>query len=71
MKFHLYIEPGFYEDGSFGIRLENVQCIVKAKTPYTHRNLEFLTFEPVTFVPIQTSLLNVELLTNEEVKFII
>lgn len=64
---NLFIEPGFYEDESFGVRLENVQYIVKAKTSYNHRDLEFLTFEPVTFVPIQTSLLDVSLLNNEEV----
>lgn len=63
-----FLEPGFYEDGSFGIRLENVQFVIKANTPYNHRNLDFLTFETVTFVPIQTSLLDIDLLTDQEVK---
>lgn len=60
-------EPGFYEDGKFGIRLENVLCTAKATTRYTHRDLQFLKFEPVTFVPIQTKMIDVSLLTDEEV----
>ncbi|XP_008548321.1 xaa-Pro aminopeptidase ApepP [Microplitis demolitor] len=63
-------EPGFYEDGSFGIRLENVQFVIKANTPYNHRNLDFLTFETVTFVPIQTSLLDIDLLTDQEIEYL-
>ncbi|KAK0182948.1 hypothetical protein PV327_001028 [Microctonus hyperodae] len=63
-------EPGFYEDGSFGVRLENVQYIVKAETLYNHRDIEFLTFEPITFVPIQTSLLDVSILNYEEIDYL-
>uniref|UniRef100_A0A0C9R2Q2 Xpnpep1_2 protein n=1 Tax=Fopius arisanus TaxID=64838 RepID=A0A0C9R2Q2_9HYME len=63
-------EPGFYEDGQFGIRLENVQYAVPANTSYHHRDLQFLTFEPVTFVPIQTNLLDVSLLSDEEIKYL-
>ncbi|XP_015127089.1 xaa-Pro aminopeptidase ApepP isoform X2 [Diachasma alloeum] len=63
-------EPGFYEDGQFGVRLENVQYVVPANTPYHHRDLQFLTFEPVTFVPIQTNLLDVSLLSDEEITYL-
>ncbi|XP_044003910.1 xaa-Pro aminopeptidase ApepP isoform X2 [Aphidius gifuensis] len=63
-------EPGFYEDGKFGIRLENVMCTTEATTRYSHRDLQFLKFETVTFVPIQTKLLDVSLLTNEEIDFL-
>ncbi|XP_063992316.1 xaa-Pro aminopeptidase ApepP [Diachasmimorpha longicaudata] len=63
-------EPGFYEDGQFGIRLENVQYVVPTTTTYHHRDLQFLTFEPVTFVPIQTTLLDISLLTDEEITYL-
>lgn len=63
----LNIEPGYYEDGKFGIRLENIELVVSAKTPYNHKNRGFLTFETVTLVPIQTSLLDVSMLTDKEV----
>lgn len=61
-------EPGYYEDGKFGIRLENIELVVPAKTPYNYKDRGFLTFETVTLVPIQTSLLDVSLLTDKEVR---
>lgn len=63
----LNTEPGYYEDGKFGIRLENIELVVSAKTPHNHKNRGFLTFETVTLVPIQTSLLDVSMLTDKEV----
>ncbi|XP_029167258.1 xaa-Pro aminopeptidase ApepP-like [Nylanderia fulva] len=63
-------EPGYYEDGKFGIRLENIELVVSAKTPYNHKNRGFLTFETVTLVPIQTSLLDVSMLTDKEIEYL-
>ncbi|EFN83593.1 xaa-Pro aminopeptidase ApepP [Harpegnathos saltator] len=63
-------EPGYYEDGKFGIRLENIELVVPAKTPYNYKDRGFLTFETVTLVPIQTSLLDVSLLTDKEIKYL-
>uniref|UniRef100_A0A3Q4M754 Xaa-Pro aminopeptidase 1 n=1 Tax=Neolamprologus brichardi TaxID=32507 RepID=A0A3Q4M754_NEOBR len=59
-------EPGYYEDGSFGIRLENVVLVVPAKPKYNYRNRGSLTFEPLTLVPIQVKMMNTELLTQKE-----
>uniref|UniRef100_A0A3B4F252 Xaa-Pro aminopeptidase 1 n=1 Tax=Pundamilia nyererei TaxID=303518 RepID=A0A3B4F252_9CICH len=59
-------EPGYYEDGSFGIRLENVVLVVPAKPKYNYRNRGSLTFEPLTLVPIQMKMMNTELLTQKE-----
>uniref|UniRef100_A0A667ZCS2 Xaa-Pro aminopeptidase 1 n=2 Tax=Myripristis murdjan TaxID=586833 RepID=A0A667ZCS2_9TELE len=59
-------EPGYYEDGSFGIRLENVVLVVPAKTKHNYRNRGSLTFEPLTLVPIQVKMMNTELLTQKE-----
>ncbi|KAJ1947526.1 hypothetical protein GGF37_000291 [Kickxella alabastrina] len=60
-------EPGYYEDGSFGIRIENTCLVVKKQTPFDYTGGPgFLTFEPVTMVPIQKSLVQVGLLTPDE-----
>uniref|UniRef100_H3AJ55 Xaa-Pro aminopeptidase 1 n=1 Tax=Latimeria chalumnae TaxID=7897 RepID=H3AJ55_LATCH len=59
-------EPGYYEDGCFGIRLENVVLVVPAKTKYNFRNRGSLTFDPITLVPIQTKMMDVDLLTQKE-----
>lgn len=63
-------EPGYYEDGKFGIRLENVELIVKADTPYNYKDRGYLTFETVTLVPIQTKMLDLSLLTESEVDYL-
>ncbi|KZC14975.1 PREDICTED: xaa-Pro aminopeptidase 1 [Dufourea novaeangliae] len=63
-------EPGYYEDEKFGVRLENIELVVKANTPYNHKNRGFLTFETVTLVPIQTKLLDVSLLTDDEIEYL-
>ena len=46
-------EPGYYDDGSFGIRHENVVLIVEAATPRRYKNEQYLTMKPVTMVPYQ------------------
>lgn len=66
----LSIEPGYYEDGKFGIRLENIARIVPATTPYTFKNKTFLTFETVTLVPIQTKMLVPQMLTDKEITYL-
>lgn len=63
----LFVEPGYYEDGKFGIRLENIERVVPAETKYNLPIRKFLTFETVTMVPIQTKMLMPELLTEKEV----
>ncbi|KAG7154775.1 Xaa-Pro aminopeptidase 1-like 2 [Homarus americanus] len=43
-------EPGYYDDGKFGIRIENIVRIEKAETRYNHRDRGFLTFKTVTLI---------------------
>ena len=59
-------EPGFYKDGEFGIRIENVLLVQVAKTRERFGDIDYLEFEAVTLVPIQTKLVKKELLTGEE-----
>lgn len=62
----IFLEPGYYEDGKFGIRLENIERVVPVETKYNIPIRKFLTFETVTMVPIQTKMLVPELLTEKE-----
>ena len=61
-------EPGYYEDGAFGIRIENLVRVVKADTKHNFSNRGFLTFSDLTLVPYQTKMIMPELLTKEEVR---
>uniref|UniRef100_A0A224XLD9 Putative xaa-pro aminopeptidase n=1 Tax=Panstrongylus lignarius TaxID=156445 RepID=A0A224XLD9_9HEMI len=65
-------EPGYYHEGEFGIRIENIVQIVPAKTTYTMRSgeLNFLTFTTITMCPIQTKMLEINLLTDLEINFL-
>ena len=63
-------EPGFYEDGSFGIRIESLQLVVKKQTLYNFHDRVFVTFDPISLVPIQRKLINKALLTGEEVTWL-
>ncbi|KAJ2484672.1 hypothetical protein IWW37_006121 [Coemansia sp. RSA 2050] len=65
-------EPGYYEDGGFGIRIENTCLVVKTETKfdYTGGAGGYLTFEPVTMVPIQKKLIQSGLLSEGEKKWL-
>ncbi|KAK6727883.1 hypothetical protein RB195_005511 [Necator americanus] len=63
----LTIEPGYYLEGKWGIRIENCYEVVKVTVP---SEADFLGFKPLTLVPIQTSLLNKTMLTKKEVEWL-
>ncbi|XP_058806129.1 xaa-Pro aminopeptidase ApepP-like isoform X1 [Phymastichus coffea] len=63
-------EPGYYEDGKFGIRLENIELVINTTTKYNQLDRKFLTFETVTLVPIQNKMIEISMLTNEEIEFL-
>lgn len=46
----LCIEPGYYEDDKFGMRIENVELIKKVHTENQFNNVDYLSMEPVTLV---------------------
>ncbi|KAK2057666.1 metallopeptidase family M24 [Colletotrichum caudatum] len=62
----LSIEPGFYEDGSYGIRIENVAMVTEVKTKHSFGDKPYLGFEHVTMVPYCRNLIEPGLLTAEE-----
>ncbi|KAG0011942.1 hypothetical protein BGZ81_001856 [Podila clonocystis] len=63
-------EPGYYEDGNFGIRIENVLLVKKKETRHRFGGKDFFGFEHITFVPIQTKLIDRSLLSPSEVDWI-
>lgn len=62
-------EPGFYKEGEYGIRIENI-LIVRNKT-FTHQtSAKMLCFEPLTLIPFQARLIDTAMLTHEEIEYI-
>ena len=60
-------EPGIYEEGLMGIRIENeLLCEERVKNQYG----QFLGFEPVTYCPIDLTPVCTELLTRDEVEWL-
>ncbi|KAJ7584253.1 putative Xaa-Pro aminopeptidase P [Mycena floridula] len=63
-------EPGYYADGRFGIRIESVVLVREAQTPNNFADKGYLRLENVTMCPIQTSFIQKDLLTVDEVKWL-
>ncbi|GAB0135515.1 hypothetical protein EsDP_00003850 [Epichloe bromicola] len=59
-------EPGYYEDGNFGIRIENIMMVKEVQTEHCFGDKPFLGFEHVTMVPYCQSLIEVSLLDKNE-----
>lgn len=59
-------EPGYYEDGRFGIRIENIVMVKEVKTKYSFGDKPFLGFEHVTMVPYCRNLIDESMLTAAE-----
>ena len=60
-------EPGVYEGGQVGIRIENeLECVHEADNQYG----TFLGFRPITFVPIATSPVVPGVLTRDELDWL-
>ncbi|KAL7940895.1 X-prolyl aminopeptidase [Trichoderma barbatum] len=59
-------EPGYYEDGRFGIRIENIIMVKEVKTKYAFGDKPFLGFEHVTMVPYCRNLIDESMLSEAE-----
>ena len=59
-------EPGYYEDGNFGIRIENMIMARPAETNHKFGDKPWIGFECVTMVPMCRKLMDVSILTPEE-----
>ena len=58
------VEPGFYPEGEFGIRIENLVEVAPAV------EAGFLTFRPLTLFPLQRSLIDATMLAPHEVAWV-
>lgn len=64
-------EPGYYREGAFGIRLENLVVVEGAAAlPGGDAQRQMLTFRTLTFVPIDRRLIARQLLTRAEVDWL-
>jgi Xaa-Pro aminopeptidase len=63
-------EPGYYEDGKFGIRIENVLLVQDVKLRNNFGDRGYLGFEHVTLVTIGHNLIDTELLSPAEKKWV-
>ncbi|KAB8349657.1 hypothetical protein FH972_023676 [Carpinus fangiana] len=63
-------EPGYYEDGKFGIRIENIIVVREVETKHRFGDKPYLGFDHVTMVPHCRKLIDPSLLTADERDFI-
>ena len=57
-------EPGYYKTGEYGIRIENLVLVVPADVPGAEK--EVLTFETLTFAPLDPALIDASMLSDAE-----
>ncbi|MCO5065406.1 MAG: aminopeptidase P family protein [Rhizobiaceae bacterium] len=58
-------EPGYYKEGHYGIRSENL-IVVNAPAPIDGGDIDMHSFETLTLAPFDRRLIRVDLLTGEE-----
>ena len=59
-------EPGYYKTGAYGIRIENLVTVV-AVDPPPGAERKLLGFETLTLAPIDTALVELKLLSSDEI----
>ena len=63
-------EPGYYKPGSFGIRIENLVVVKPAPELINGDLRDMWSFETLTMVPINKTMIEINLLTKEEIIWI-
>ncbi|MCP5369107.1 MAG: aminopeptidase P family protein [Rickettsiaceae bacterium] len=56
-------EPGYYKEGQFGIRIENLMHVIELSN-------NILSFETLTLVPYAKNLINFAMLSTDEIAFL-
>ena len=62
------IEPGYYKENHYGIRIENMAQVVRIENDNFEQPT--LGFEPLTLVPLDKKLIDKYLLSTEELSWI-
>lgn len=63
-------EPGFYKEGQFGIRTENLIIVQPAALSEDANLSELFEFETLTYVPIDRRMMVVEMMNSDEIEWI-
>lgn len=63
-------EPGYYEDGAFGVRVENLVVVKEVDTPNRFGGLSYFGFEWLTLVPLQLKLVDPSIMSHAELQWI-
>jgi Xaa-Pro aminopeptidase len=70
-------EPGYYEEGNFGIRIENLLVVIDKQTPFRFgakdkrgRAIPYFGFGPLTLIPYAKNLINTDLMTEAEIRYV-
>ncbi|SJX61356.1 probable aminopeptidase P, cytoplasmic [Sporisorium reilianum f. sp. reilianum] len=63
-------EPGYYEEGHFGIRTESLLAVKRIETHRDFGGVAWYGFERITQVPIATNLVDFTLLSYSEVRWL-
>ena len=66
----VFPEPGYYQDGEFGIRVESLVVVSPAVTAHHFGGRQFLCFDTITLVPLQRQLMQLDLLSNQQIEWI-
>jgi Xaa-Pro aminopeptidase len=62
-------EPGYYKEGAYGIRIENLVTVVESeKRPGEEKDM--LAFETLTLAPFDRALIDADLLDEEEIAWV-
>ncbi|KAJ8351197.1 hypothetical protein SKAU_G00226730 [Synaphobranchus kaupii] len=61
------IEPGYYKEDDFGIRIEDVAVVVPAETKYGHN---YLTFETISLVPYDRKLIDTSIMSPQQLQWL-
>mmetsp|Transcript_26123 Transcript_26123/g.85896 ORF Transcript_26123/g.85896 Transcript_26123/m.85896 type:complete len:212 (+) Transcript_26123:1545-2180(+) len=65
------IEPGYYEEGNYGIRLENIMLVEKKNGQHKlGSNVDILHFVPLTLIPFQRKLIVADMLSSQEKEYL-
>ena len=63
-------EPGYYREGAFGIRIENLIVVQEAPDVQGADGRDQLSFETLCYVPIDTRLVVAEMMSADEIKWL-
>ena len=62
-------EPGYYKEGAFGIRIENLVLVVETKVDRAEKPVN--AFETLTLAPIDRRLIEPALMTAQEIAWLV